>query len=218
MQDKVSHDYKLIWDKRYNHYKDRAAIGINTDTKTFNPGGMFSYKRIKEIAGDRASGTVIDLGCGSGRISQFFPMNCEKLYCLDVSDVAIISCKQRTSGENVIFSSPEEMIRIPENSVDLIFFLQVAYHIPILLSFRYMKISHKILKEGGMLIFDHCNIHDKIYDGVIMTRIETQDWFDPLPMFITNSDDFVRISKLIGYKSVEVKDRGKTMPWIISIK
>ena len=101
--------------------------------------GLADYE--KYVAGDALLAPILaksnpsstlEVGCGLGRMTEFFPRHFTKVAGIDISDVMIESAKKRLAGaKNIDFKvSDGENIDFPNNNFDLIFSYQTLQHIP----------------------------------------------------------------------------------------
>lgn len=116
-------------------------------TQFFTPSSWFDkflsnyrYSRVfKSLALKPDIQSVIDLGCGSGRLVQIFKQKGFKALGIDVSP-----------GQDIIASNLNEPLPIEESSVDLITSLANLEHLnnPLL----NLKEIHRVLRKGGICV------------------------------------------------------------------
>jgi SAM-dependent methyltransferase len=102
-------------------------------------------------------GSILEIGCGFGRMSRFLMQYCEFLYAMDISSALIAKAKERIPTGHVVFfenngmTIPDEWV--PDNSIDLAFEYIVFQHIPVPeIVISYIKEVHRKLKVGGRFI------------------------------------------------------------------
>ncbi len=95
---------------------------------------------------------VIDLGCGTGLITQLLKskITSKKWYALDISDLSLQIASKRLKGAIVIESSFDN-IPLIDQSVDLIF-ANMSFHWSDDM-FDTIQESHRILRPDGLLAF-----------------------------------------------------------------
>lgn len=98
--------------------------------------------------------TVLELGCGNGRMSEFIGRNCKKLYALDISKQMVLEAKKRLPKLNNIIFLEIDGKKFPEsinNSIDFAFSFLVFQHIPTYkMVEKYFREITKSLKKDGI--------------------------------------------------------------------
>lgn len=96
---------------------------------------------------------VLEIGCGIGRMTEFFVKDFKKIYGVDISEEMIKKGKERLAGINNIELLETDGVHLPlaDNSMDLIFSYIVFQHMPsyevVEKMFREIK---RILKKDGL--------------------------------------------------------------------
>jgi ubiquinone/menaquinone biosynthesis C-methylase UbiE len=96
---------------------------------------------------------VMEIGCGIGRMTEFFALDFKGVFAIDVSDKMIDLAKERLSNmDNVSFVETDgESFPLSSNSVDFVFSFLVFQHIPSIESIeKNFKEVHRVLKEDGL--------------------------------------------------------------------
>lgn len=133
------------------------ALSGNIDVKNeFFPRvfGKEYYENFKVTPID----TVLEIGCGFGRMTMFIAQYCNKLYAVDISKELLEIAKKRLSDtkyNHVKFIETDGMHLdgVPDNSIDVAFEYIVFQHCPsqeIITS--YIKEVSKKLKVGGIFV------------------------------------------------------------------
>lgn len=96
---------------------------------------------------------VLEIGCGIGRMTEFFAEDFKKVYGVDISKEMIKKGKEKLAGINNIELLETDGVNLPfaDNSMDLIFSYIVFQHMPnyeiVEKNFREIK---RVLKEDGL--------------------------------------------------------------------
>jgi ubiquinone/menaquinone biosynthesis C-methylase UbiE len=98
---------------------------------------------------------VVEIGCGIGRITEWFAREFRHVYAVDVSPVMLAKARQRLgSYSNITFHaiSGSDLAPIPSHSIDLVFSYIVFQHIPSReLIDNLLWESARVLRSGGAL-------------------------------------------------------------------
>ena len=100
--------------------------------------------------GLKATDVVADIGAGTGYFARHFANHASKVYAVDI-DKELLAILQKDAPPNitVVLAAPGDP-RLPEQSVDLIFFCDVLHHIANRAAY-YPKLV-KALKPGGRVV------------------------------------------------------------------
>lgn len=98
--------------------------------------------------------TLLDFGCGWGRIIRFFlrDLPSSRLIGLDHSADAIKVCKETNPWTRFELIDPDPPTLLPDNSVNLIYLYSVFSHLPESMHTTLLKEFSRILRPGGLLI------------------------------------------------------------------
>jgi ubiquinone/menaquinone biosynthesis C-methylase UbiE len=100
--------------------------------------------------GLKPTDVVADIGAGTGYFARRFANHASKVYAVDI-DKELLAIIQKNAPPNltVVLAAPDDP-RLPEQSVDLIFFCDVLHHIENRAAY-YPKLV-KALKPGGRVV------------------------------------------------------------------
>jgi ubiquinone/menaquinone biosynthesis C-methylase UbiE len=93
---------------------------------------------------------IADVGAGTGYFSRRFAQHAGKVYAVDI-DQALLDIARKNAPKNLqtVLASPDDP-RLPEQSVDTIFFCDVLHHIENRPAY-YAKLA-QVLKPGGRIV------------------------------------------------------------------
>lgn len=154
------------WDKcargQWKHYVWAEAADSE---ESFRASGERDYKRyvgkfLSELRIDPSILVALEIGCGAGRVSEFFTRDFRGLVAVDVSREMLRIGEERVPSRNVLWLCNDGMSLAPlaDKSVDFIFSLSVFQQIPddaIILN--YVRDAGRVLKQGGWFVFQVMN-------------------------------------------------------------
>lgn len=125
---------------------------------TLREGWQF-YRLVKRVlarhnAALSTTSTVLDYGCGWGRIIRFFLKDVapERLIGIDCFDEVIEICQQTNRWCQFELVAPSPPTHIPANSVDLVYCYSVFSHLAEAAHAEWLAEFKRILKPGGILV------------------------------------------------------------------
>ena len=158
-------EVKETWDglarKNARYYANtKTASGKDVNEFEFKETGSDDYR--KYVVGDGLvapmlaksnSLSALEIGCGLGRMTEFFPQHFAKVAGIDISEVMLESAKKRLTGaKNIELKiSDGKNIAFPDNHFNLAFSYQTLQHMPTreVLSAQFKEI-YRTLKPGGI--------------------------------------------------------------------
>jgi SAM-dependent methyltransferase len=130
--------------------------------ETFLESGEEEYlKLVQPVLEERhfvpEGGSMLELGCGAGRMTASFARRFAWVYALDISEAMQNLAKQhlaRFSNIHWVLGDGTNLSAIPSESVDFVFSYLVLQHLPAEdLAMAYVREMLRVLKQGGMLLF-----------------------------------------------------------------
>ena len=173
---------KSEWDKRAekNAYHYVSTFREEWDDESFYGWGEVQTRAVidgflKEQSFDPLDKTILEIGCGAGRMSRAFASRFKLVYAYDVSDVYIRIAKEKNSHlKNIIFrvndgtSFPE----IEDESVDFVFCGWVMIHMPTKeVVTKNIKEMARVLKKGGIYKIDFLITETPIFRELAMSQL-----------------------------------------------
>jgi SAM-dependent methyltransferase len=104
-------------------------------------------------------GRVLDAGCGTGGITQWFRDNFHPAYLagIEIHEEAAARCRER--GLDDVSCCSVEDIQFPEDSFDLAICLNVLYHREVKSELEALKEIRRVLAPGGYLLVSLPALH-----------------------------------------------------------
>lgn len=133
--------------------------------ESFRASGERDYNKyvstfLSELQIDPSKLLALEIGCGAGRVSEFFSQDFRGLVALDVSREMLKIGQRRVPAKNVLWlcNDGTSLRPIADSSVDFIFSLSVFQQIPDDATIAdYVEEAGRILKPDGWFVFQVMN-------------------------------------------------------------
>ncbi|GAX37372.1 class I SAM-dependent methyltransferase [Nodularia sp. NIES-3585] len=167
--------HKQTWDKIGKTYygsqkidtvEEASPIKQDYTLLTGTPGGTWNKFPL-----NKSVDSILELGCGYGRaplhLSKNKNLQCEKYYGIDISQPLLerlIKVKKEydffPGAEFFVICTSAEILPLQDDSIDLVISNCVFMHIPDAQLRKLMAEIARVLKPGGMFVFNH-SFHNK---------------------------------------------------------
>ena len=98
----------------------------------------------------KSTDAIADIGAGTGYFARRFANHAGKVYAVDIDpELLAIAGKNAPANLKTVLAAPDDP-RLPEHSVDIVFFCDVLHHIENRAAY-YPKVA-KALKPGGRIV------------------------------------------------------------------
>jgi ubiquinone/menaquinone biosynthesis C-methylase UbiE len=166
--------YREQWENLGNHDPYWAVL-TNPDKRggKWNSAEFFStgekemenvLRKISNLGSEINRGIALDFGCGVGRISRALANEFRKVIAVDISS-SMLKEAQRVNHDIIniefIHNTAEDLIIIPENSIDFLYSNIVLQHMPKNRQIIYIRQFCNVLASGGILAIQtpsKCNL------------------------------------------------------------
>ncbi len=132
----------------------------NTDSEqSFLDGGKADAVRLSPYF-DSGS-TVLDFGCGIGRVARFVAPECERLFAVDISERMLEFASERMAEHhNVTYVRSHDVVipEVPSASVDLVYSFLVLQHVEREDAFLLLEELRRVLRKDGTLFVTFPNL------------------------------------------------------------
>jgi arsenite methyltransferase len=167
--------HKKTWDaigktyygsQKFEKLADTSPIKQDYTLLTGTPGGTWNKFPL-----NKSVGSILEIGSGYGRaplhLSKAKNLRCEKYYGIDISEPLLrrlIKVKQEYNffpeAEFNLICTSAEILPLEDNSIDLVISNCVFMHIPDAQLRSLLADISRVLKPGGIFVFNH-SFHNK---------------------------------------------------------
>jgi len=138
-----------IWSSEYNQPEEDFRLSGLDDFNALISNDMI----LKDCFSDFRSVDILEIGCGIGRMSEFFSENFKSLSAIDISSEMISLAKKRLHNKTNIFFKITDGKSVPftDSSLDFAFSFIVFQHIPSydIIENLFLE-TNRVLKSGGL--------------------------------------------------------------------
>src|SRR3989344_1223824 len=149
--DRSLEEVREIWNglarKNARYYANtKTPSGRDVNEFELKETGLADYQKyvsedllLSPVLAKGAGASVLEIGCGLGRMTEFFPRHFTKVAAVDISDVMVESARKRLAEtKNINLKvSDGKTVPCPDNHFNFVFSYQTLQHIP----------THEILAE-----------------------------------------------------------------------
>jgi ubiquinone/menaquinone biosynthesis C-methylase UbiE len=208
--------------------KQNAKWAVLSDKKQWNNEEFFATGRreIKRVlAVLKAHGVVLprqsrvmDFGSGVGRLSQALGKHFDEVVGVDIAESMVVEANRLNSMKNVSFKhvTSGDLKAFKDGSFDLVFTDIVFQHMENEYALRYMQDMYRILKKGGVLVFQLPSHPQNTWKGAlikalpdtVLTRLRKGMEMHPIP----KRQVLQHLAK-IGYEVIAVEHDSNHKHW-----
>lgn len=176
-----------------------AEIYNTTDMAAFEEGGQLDAGWVNQFVSE--SSTVLDLGCGIGRVARYVAPNCKEMWAADASERMLQIAAQRLSDfPNVrLLHSGDTKIPAPDDSVDVAYSLLVLQHVEREDAFLLLEELRRILKPDGRALLTFPNLLSDTYLDSFLMYAHTGGSTQPNRARIYTPEEVDRLMTAAGF-------------------
>ena len=203
------YDYKATWERLSATFDSaKMHVGATTDEEKLDFAGRYTVDLLERLVGVNPSDTILEIGCGVGRVGKFLSSKCTRWIGTDISGRMLEYAAQRLKGiENIelIELSTVGLAEIPDNSVDMVYCTVVFMHLSEWDRYRYVTESFRVLKPGGRCFYDNTDIISTGGWQVFMNGfLVDPDKRPPHISMISTGDELETYARRAGFMDVKV--------------
>ncbi len=196
----MSHD----WDARARgDWRYFVAAHACSSEEAFRASGEHDYERfvrplLRETGIEPSRLSVMEIGCGAGRMTEFFARDFRRVVAVDASRGMLALARRRVPAGNVLWvcSDGTSLSGIADQAVDFVFSYKVLQHIlQIEVVENYVREASRVTKAGGWVKFQVMNHPHIALGSRMMTFFVSRRFHVPrFRIYTPNSFDAVPVS------------------------
>jgi SAM-dependent methyltransferase len=167
-------DYKGAWNEAAAHNAEDAIL-TGATAEEFERTGRGDAEMIGRFL--RGDDSVLDIGCGIGRVEKYLAPRVREMWAVDVSGEMIARAKRRLAGlPNVRLrevGNAEFLSSFEPDRFDLVFSFLVLQHLAREDAFLYLRDAFRVLKPGGTLLTQFPNLLSASYTRAFVEQAES---------------------------------------------
>jgi ubiquinone/menaquinone biosynthesis C-methylase UbiE len=142
----------------------RTSVAGTTDPREYERSGEATAGDIVEYAQVTPTDTVLEIGCGTGRVGVKLAPRCGHWIGADVSTNMLGHAREALKGQaNVSFLTLNgiDLAGVDTGALDVAYCSGVFMHLDEWDRYRYITEARRVLKPGGRLYFDNFNLRSE---------------------------------------------------------
>jgi len=180
---------------------DAMALILNTsDPEAFEAAGKADAARLSAYHDDQA--TVLDLGCGIGRVATYVAPACRTLWAVDASPRMLELARHRLAPyPTVRFARCVDtaMPDVPSGSVDLAYSLLVLQHLEREDAFLLLEELRRVVAPGGVVVVTFPNLLSDAYLASFLDYVRGGEVTNPARARMYTPEEVGRILPAAGF-------------------
>lgn len=172
--------YKEVWNTGTDDLEHaRLVIAGHADDDVWLATARAASQHLVDTVGVGASDVVLEIGCGVGRVGSVLAPLCREWIGADVSERMLEHMSRRLAHLPNVRPLPlngYDLRNVPADSIDLVYSTIVFLHLEDWERFRYVREGLRVLRPGGRMMVDVCNV---LSDRGWEIFMENDDFYHP---------------------------------------
>ena len=203
--------YARLWDSvAHSRREAMQAIAGHADAEEWERSGRATADDIVSETGITSADTVLDIGCGAGRVGVHVAPRVRRWIGADVSRQMLIHTRAALAGASnvdVVHLSGDGLPPSLVGTIDVVYCTTVFMHLEAWDRYRYVKDAFRALKPGGRLYVDSFSLLSEdgwaIFEQVTRLRPADRPSYSSKATTPQELETFVRKA---GFEAVRVRE------------
>lgn len=186
------------WDRRIAHdYRFWMSDGYASDEAMWEAGAR-DFSIITRDIESSAQKSILEIGCGVGRLLRSALAHFGEVTGLDVSQVAIEKASELLGEDpklRLIAGDGDTLTGVETESIDVVFSFAALTSMPVAVIAKYLREAHRVLKPGGVFRL-------QIYLG----EEQSVSWDDTLHLRCFQQSNFEKALQAAGFEKEWIEE------------
>jgi len=177
-----------------------------SDPEKFEAAGRNDAGRLRPFF--EPTDTVLDLGCGIGRVTRYVAPLCREIWAVDVSATMLRFAQERLAElPNVRFllGRGTALPEIASASVDFAYSLLTLQHVEREHAFRLLRELRRVLRDGGKAYLTYPNLLSDEYLNAFLHYVDVDEVGNPARARFYTPEEVQRILPAAGFTISELE-------------
>jgi ubiquinone/menaquinone biosynthesis C-methylase UbiE len=200
----VDPGYGAIWVPQDQTEAMDQILNVS-DPEAFEAAGRYDGERLGRFI--EPTDTVLDLGCGIGRVTRYVAPLCREIWAVDVSETMLRFARERLAGlPNVRFllGRGTALPEIDTASVDFAYSLLTLQHVEREHAFRLMRELRRVLSDDGRVYMTFPNLLSDEYLRAFLHYVDVDEVGNPARARFYTPQEVERILPAAGFTITEL--------------
>jgi cyclopropane fatty-acyl-phospholipid synthase-like methyltransferase len=155
-------DYKSVWNNLSTNRRDAVIhVAGYDDEALLHEAAVGTVGCIEELVGIRPTDTILEIGCGVGRVASVLAPRVTTWIGCDVSKNMLQHARERLKlrpNTRLVEISGYDLSPVADASVDVVYCTVVFMHLEEWDRWEYVREAFRVLKPGGRLWVDNMSL------------------------------------------------------------
>jgi ubiquinone/menaquinone biosynthesis C-methylase UbiE len=173
----------------------------NRDPEEFEAAGRLDAARIGQLI--KPTDTVLDLGCGIGRVARYVAPLCREIWAVDASETMLDYARKRLADlPNVRFvqGAGASLPDVPSASFDVVYSMLTLQHVEREHAFLLLRELRRILKPDGRTFLTFPNLLSDTYLQAFLYYAEHDETDNPARARFYTPEEVARLLPPAGFE------------------